>query len=206
MWKSGLNIIAMLDLTNVTLIALTDYKFEEHRIAAEKASEGITWGDVKIIYDKGINHDVNNWNRKIVYDLWKYVDTEFAFLYHADCEIINPHLWNDSWFQYDYCGSPFPLPSDDFSYRDINGNIQRVGNSVGLRSKKLLELPTKVGMEWKPFHGYTNEDGFISVNMRHVFEEHGCKFMPFEEAVLFGMDAPLPENEGVDTFLIHQFG
>src|SRR3990167_5668021 len=69
------------------------------------------------------------------------------------------------------------------SFRDVNGKIQRVGNSVGLRSKKLLDLPKKLNLEWKSFHGYFNEDGAISVNYRHIFEANGCKYMPFEEAI-----------------------
>jgi hypothetical protein len=50
------------------------------------------------------------------------------------------------------------LPSDDFSYRDIHGNIVSVGNSVSLRSKRLLELPIQLKLPWEPYHGFYNED------------------------------------------------
>lgn len=197
----------MLKLPNITLIALTGlyYKAEEHKKAIEKCCEGIEFGAVKVICDLGIK-TVDDWNRRIIYDLWKYVDTDYAFLFHHDGIIINPHLWQDKWFEYDYCGAPWPLPNDAYSYRDIYGNIQRVGNSVGLRSRKLLKMPTDLNLEWKPYFGFTHEDGFLCCHNRHILEANGCKFMPFEEALYFGKEAPLPENEGVETFCTHFYG
>ncbi len=54
----------------------------------------------------------------------------------------------DDFLNYDYIGAPYPLPQDNFSYRDIDGNLIRVGNSVSLRSKKLLDLPIQLDLEW----------------------------------------------------------
>jgi hypothetical protein len=192
-----------LQLPQITLVALTNKDFEGHKKAIDESCRGIEFGAVKIIWDEKCT-SIDEWNRKIVYELGDYVDTPFALLIHADGYVINPELWDDKWLNYDFIGSPFPLPQDDFSYRDINGKIQRVGNSVSLRSKRLLDLPKKIGMEWKPFHGFYNEDGFISVNMRHVFEEHGCRFAPLEVAVYFGKEHEIPENAGLKTFLFHQ--
>jgi len=181
---------------------MTSVDREGHQKALDKSCEGIEFGAVKLIWEPKIKN-IDDWNRAIVYDLGEHVDTDYAILIHADGYVINPELWNDKWLEYDYCGAPFPLPQDDFSYRDINGVVQRVGNSVGLRSKKLMDLPKKLGMEWKSFHGFFNEDGYISVNMRHVFEENGCKFMPFEEAIHFSKEHTLPENEHLPTFMFH---
>lgn len=192
----------MLNLPNVTLICMTNAKLVEHQRALDISSEKIKFGAVKLIHRPDID-TINKWNKAMVYELGSYVETEFAIVIHHDGYIINPELWNPDWLNYDYIGSPFPLPTDDFSYRDINGVIQRVGNSVGLRSKKLMDLPSKIGMEWKSFHGFYNEDGFISVNMRHVFEEHGCKFAPLDVAVHFGREHDIPENIGLKTFLFH---
>lgn len=192
----------MLKLPNVTLICLTNKDVEGHQKALDKSCEGIEFGAVKLIHRPDID-TIDKWNRAIVYELGDYVDTEYAILVHADGYVINPEKWNDEWLNYDYIGAPFPLPKDDFSYRDINGVVQRVGNSVGLRSKKLLDLPKKLNMEWRAFYGFCNEDGFISVNMRHVFEEHGCKFAPLEVAVHFSKEHDIPENEGLTTFMFH---
>jgi len=189
-------------LKNITLIALTNKDFDVHQGALDKSSEKLDFGAVKLI-NRPDATSIDEWNRIIVYDLGDYVDTDYAILIHADGYIINPELWNDDWLNYDYIGAPFPLPQDDFSYRDINGKVQRVGNSVSLRSKKLLDLPKKLDMEWKPFHGFYNEDGYISVNMRHIFEEHGCKFAPLDVAKHFSKEHEIPENKGLDTFAFH---
>lgn len=194
----------MLKLPQVTLIALTDHKFEEHLASAKKASEGIEWGAVKIIYDESINHDVNIWNRKIVYDLWKYVDTDFAFLFHADGYPINPDLWDPEWLKLDYIGAPWPLPTDDYSYRTPEGELIRVGNSVGLRSQKLMALPSILNLEWKEYYGNTNEDGFLCVHNRKILESHGCKFATLEQALPFSKEHELPENKDLRTFAFHQ--
>lgn len=192
----------MLELPNVTVCCVGSEKYrEQQQQALDYASSKVKFGAVKnIIVD---THTIDEWNRYIVFDLGDHIDTEFALLIHPDGNIAEPSMWNPEWLKYDFIGSPFPLPTDDFSYRDIHGKIQRVGNSVALRSKKLLDLPKKVNMEWKAFHGFFNEDGYISVNMRHIFEEHGCKFAPYEEALRFGRETPLEDYTG-DTFVYHK--
>ena len=194
----------MIHLPDVTLVAMTGkgYKTKEHWDALNKSSEKIRFGDVKLIEQENIK-DINDWNKAIVYDLADYISTNHAILIHSDGYIINPKLWDSDWLFYDFIGAPFPLPQDDFSYRDINGKIQRVGNSVSLRSKKLMGLPKKLNMEWKPFHGFYNEDGFISVNMRHIFEENGCRFAPLSVAKYFSKEHEIPENVGLKTFAFH---
>jgi len=192
----------MLSLPNVTLICMTNAKLVEHQRALDISSEKIKFGAVKLIHRPDID-TIDKWNKAMVYELGGYVDTDYAIVIHHDGYIINPEMWNPDWLNYDYIGSPWPLPTDDYSFRDVKGVIQRVGNSVSLRSKKLMDLPKKIGMEWKSFHGFYNEDGYISVNMRHVFEEHGCKFAPLDVAVFFGREHDIPENIGLKTFLFH---
>lgn len=189
-------------LPSVTAIALTGIKFDEHKHVLDKMQEQIEFGGAKIIWDEKID-SVDYWNHAIVYDLWKYFDTTHCFLFHADGYIINAHLWNPEWLNLDYIGAPWPLPVDDYSYRDSLGNIQRVGNSVGLRSRKLMKLPTDLNLEWKPYYGNTNEDGFLSVHNRQLFEEHGCTYGTFEQALDFGREFDLPEHAGRETFCFH---
>lgn len=189
-------------LENVTLCCLGSEKYKDQQQAMlDYCSSKIEFGAVKNIIVN--TQTIDEWNRAIVFDLGDYIETDYALLVHPDGGIAEADMWNDKWLEYDFIGSPFPLPSDDFSYRDINGNMQRVGNSVSLRSKKLLQLPKKINMEWKPFHGFYNEDGYVSVNMRHEFEKHGCKFAPFEEALVFGRETPLEDYSG-KTFVYHK--
>ncbi len=191
---------SMLKLPSVSLICLTGKDFEAHKKAIDKSCEGIEWGSVKLIWDEKIK-TIDDWNKKIIYDLYKYVDTTHAILIHADGHIIRPDLWNNEWLGFDFIGAPWPLPTDDYSYRDETGKIQRVGNSVSLRSKKLMERVAK--FEWKSYYGNTNEDGFISVHHRDELEKEGFKFAPLETAVHFSKEHEIPENVGLETFAFH---
>lgn len=192
----------MLKLPNITLIALTCRDFEDHKKAFDKSCEGIEFGGVKLIWDEKIK-SIDDWNRKILYELYNYVDTEYALLIHADGYVINPHLWNPEWLEYDYIGAPWPLPQDDYSYRTPSGEIVRVGNSVSLRSKKMLVAPTWLGLEWKPYFGNTNEDGFLCCHNREILEGVGMKFAPIDVAKHFSKENELPENKGLETFMFH---
>lgn len=187
-------------LPNVTLVALTGKDFLPHLESVQKSCEGIEWGDVKIIYQPTIK-SIDDWNRNIIKDLYKYVETSHALLIHADGYVTRPDLWRQEWLDYDYIGAPWPLPTDDYSYRDESGNIVRVGNSVSLRSRKLMELVST--REWKPYYGNTNEDGFITCHNRNWLESQGCKFAPLEEAIHFSKEHEIPENVGIETFAFH---
>lgn len=190
----------MLNLPTVTLIALTNRDFEGHKKAIDKSCEGIEFGAVKIIWDEKIRN-IDDWSRRVIFDLPKYIDTEFALLIHNDGYVIHPELWREEFLHYDFCGAPFPLPTDNFSYRDEEGEIQRVGNSVSIRSKRLMDRVSK--FPWEPFHGFWNEDGFTSINHRKELEREGFKFAPLEVAVHFSKEHEIPENFGLETFCFH---
>lgn len=193
----------MLRLPRVTLIALTSKNIPAHEEAIRKSCEGIEWGGVKLIVDYAIT-SIDSWNRAVIYELHRYVQTDFALLIHADGYVINPDCWRDEWLNYDYIGAPWPLPQDDYSYRTPDGELVRVGNSVSLRSKKILQLPTELGLVWRPYYGNTNEDGFLCVHNRKVLQENGIKFAPLEEAVHFSKEHTIEENKDIEkTFAFH---
>ncbi len=197
----------MFKLSQVTLITLSglNYQSQEHLAALEKSCQGIEFGAVKYIQTSEIKN-LDDYSYQMVYNLGKYVDTEFALTIQADGWIINPELWDDKWLNYDYIGAPWPLPQDDFSYKDIDGKMQRIGNgAVSLRSKKLMNLPSKINMEWQAFHGYKNEDGFICVNNRHIYEGCGCKFAPIDVAKHFSKEIEIEENKDIKTFAFHKY-
>jgi len=190
----------MISLPNITLIALTNKDFEGHKKAIDKSCEGIDFGAVKLIWDEKCN-SIEKWNRKIIFDLPKYVDTSHALLIHADGYVINPELWNPEWLELDYIGAPWPLPTDEYSYRDEWGQIQRVGNSVSLRSKKLMDLiATRPMVE---HYGNNNEDGQICCWYRQWLISQGCKFATLEQAIHFSKEHEIPENVGLSTFAFH---
>lgn len=191
-----------LKLPQVTLIALTNKDFEGHKKAIDKSCEGIEFGAVKLIWDEKCT-SIDEWNRKIIYELNDYVATDFALLTHADGYVIRPDLWRDEFLSYDYVGAPWPLPTDNYSYRTPEGEIVRVGNSVSLRSKKLLAAPRELNLPWHSYFGNTNEDGFLCVHNRKTLAEHGIKFAPLEVAVHFSKEHEIAENKDLETFAFH---
>lgn len=190
----------MLKLPNVSLVLLTSKDFEGAKKAVDKSCEQIDFGAVKIIWDEKIKN-IDDWNYKIVYDLWKYVDTSHALLIHQDGYVIHPELWEPAWMGYDFIGAPWPIPKDDYSYRDEEGGLQRVGNSVSLRSRELMYLAST--RPWMSYYGYCNEDGFICCHNRKWLEEQGMRFAPLEVAVHFSKEHEIPENVGLETFAFH---
>ena len=194
----------MLFLPEVTLICLTNKDFEGHKKALDKSCEGIDFGAVKLIWDEKCT-SIDIWNYKMIFELHHYVQTNFAMVIHADGYIVNPHLWRSVFLDYDYIGAPWPLPHDAYSYRDETGELYRVGNSVSLRSRKILEAPTKLGLEWREYFGNTNEDGFLCVHNRKKLEKYGCRFAPIEIACLFSKEHEIEENKDIkETFAFHQ--
>ncbi len=208
-----------LQLPNVTLAALTSVNVQATIKALQYSMRGIDFGAVTLIthkkplfLPKNITYqhidkitEIDKFNYAMIYDMAKYIHTDFMLLVHADGFVVNPESWRDSFLDYDYIGSPFPLPKDDYSYRDINGEIIRVGNSVSIRSKRLLEFPTKANIPFEADHGWFNEDGFICVKNRHLFTAAGMKFADLDEAKYFGHENMLPEFEGIRPFVFHKW-
>ncbi len=192
----------MLKLPNVTLIALTNQDVKGHLDAFEKSTKDIEWGDAKIIFDFKSN-SINEWNRKIIYELHNYVQTDFAMLIHADGYVIRPDLWRPEFLDYDYIGAPWPLPTDDYSYRTPDGELIRVGNSVSIRSKRIMELPSKLALPWKSYYGNTNEDGFLCCHNRMELQRQGATFAPLEVAKYFSKEREIEENKDLSTFAFH---
>lgn len=210
-----------IELNNVTIVAMTSVNVRATIKAMQYSMQGIKFADAVLITDKKpfllpktikYKHidkidNIDKFNYSMVYDLYKYIETDFALVVHYDGFVVNPQMWSENFLKYDYIGSPWPLPApnDKVTFRDINGNICRVGNSVSIRSYRLMELPSKIGMEWNAFHGWYNEDGFICCNNKHIFEQYGMKFAPLEVAIRFGQEAMLPEGKGIKSFVFHKW-
>ena len=190
-----------LKLPNVTLIAVTSVKIYETIKALTYSMRDIEFGEVVLVthrkplgLPKGITYkhtekitDIDKFNYLMAYELGSYVNTDYIILVHYDGFIVHPEMWRNEFLQYDYIGSPWPLPTAEHStYYDEDGNVCRVGNSVSLRSKRLLEYPKKAGLEWKPAaDGFYNEDIFLCCMNKVRIEKAGMKFAPIEVARLF---------------------
>ena len=124
-----------LKLPNVTLAAMSSVKIYETVKALEYSMQGIEFGEVALITHKkpfGLSKkitykhtskltDIDCFNYKIVYELADYIDTDYVLLVHADGFVIHPESWRDEFLDYDYIGSPWPLPKNIYAYRDGQG-------------------------------------------------------------------------------------
>ncbi len=209
-----------LRLPRVTLVAMTSVNIYETVKAMEYSMRGIEFGDAVLITHKrpcylpkniryshtDILDDIDKFNYKMVYELRDHIRTDFCLIVHADGFVIHPENWSDEFLEYDYIGSPWPLPKNDYAYRDSEGNICRVGNSVSLRSKRLLDFPVTHNLKWeKVFDGFYNEDIFLCCHAKPLMEKEGLKWAPLELAVKFGREHPLPENRGIEPFVFHKW-
>ncbi|WP_242835476.1 DUF5672 family protein [Butyrivibrio sp. AC2005] len=207
-------------LPNVTIAAMTSVDVYETVEAMKYSMRDIEFGDAVLITDKKPFYlpknirfsyttkldDIDKFNYKMVYELGRHIKTEFVLIVHADGFVIHPENWSDEFLQYDYIGSPWPLPKNDYAYRDRNGEICRVGNSVSIRSKRLLEYPVEHHLPWeKVYDGFYNEDIFLCCYCKNEMEEHGLRWAPIETAVKFGREHPLPENKGIEPFVFHKW-
>ena len=210
-----------LQLPNVTLVAVTSVKVDATVKAMKYSMRGIDFGDAVFISDKKPRilpkkirfaqidklDSIDKFNYDMIYELYKYINTSHIMLVHYDGFVVNPDSWRDEFLDYDYIGAPWPIPSEDdhITFRDPDGNLIRVGNSVGIRSKKLLYAPTKLGLPWQSFYGNYHEDGFLCVHHHKELEQDGCKFAPIEVARYFSHETPIPEIEGIKPFAFHKW-
>ena len=182
-----------LQLPNVTLVAMSSVNMVETVKAMKYSMERVDFGEAVLITHKKplflpkeitYKHtskltNIDCFNYKMAYELGDYIETDFAMIVHADGYVVHPESWRDEFLEYDYIGSPWPMPKPGtkHSYHDIYGNICRVGNSVSLRSKRLMEFPKKANLKWeRDEEGFYNEDIFICCTNRHLFEAEGMKW------------------------------
>ena len=224
----------MIDLSRVTCFAIDNTHRIENTIKAIHTCMNVaSFGEVKFVttdenvqkYKDQLSSDgivveeqvrpltnIDEYNEYILYHLYKHIDTEYCLLVQDHAFIINPDAWKDEFLEYDYIGAPWPWREN--SYVTPFDEHIRVGNGgFSLRSKKLLEVPNKVDIPFRPaeqpefykMFGATNthEDGNICVHNRHIFQEQGCKFAPLEVAKYFSHETPLDENRGIIPFGYH---
>jgi hypothetical protein len=202
-------------LNNVTIAAVAGTKAQETLKAIKYSMRELEFDRAILITPDDIQDDqveiikceplsYEQYNHFIVYRLHEYLNTTHCLLVQNDGYVVNPDKWQEEWMQYDYIGALWPLPQDDFSFRDSEGNIQRMGNGgFTLRSKKLLSVAKDLDLEWKSYYGFYHEDGFFCCHNRRTYELAGCKFAPIEVAAEFSHETMVAENYGNIPFGFH---
>jgi len=190
-----------LALPNVTLISIIGSEnYLENTIKAIKYScKNIEFGSVKLLSNKKVaieNIDIieiQSLNREqyanfCIYDLPKYVNTEFCLTVQHDGFIINPDLWNDEFLKFDYIGAPW-----------LNERWNNVGNGgFSLRSKKFLQAASTLSynskIQFQPHIAagelITPEDWFICNYSYKQMLDMNIKFADIKTARKFSVEHP----------------
>lgn len=144
------------------------------------------------------------WNEFMLKEIDKYFNTSHYLFVDADGFVINPHLWDDSFLDYDYIGAAWNYHThilnspavDDIVKQKEKDSVNLVGNGgFTLRSKKLTTLTSKC-----PDTRYMPEDVYICINNYDYFKEKGIKYAPIEVAKQFAQDPLVDVN---NTFGFH---
>jgi len=160
-------------------------------------------GEIEIIRINPLN-SLSAYSNFIIYSLYHYIESTHVLILQWDGFIINPNLWDEQFLGFDYIGAPFIPRASDWGYsRDQEGRFFAVGNGgFSLRSKKLLQAPTDLGLidDLKLTNGH--EDGFFCVLHRDYLEHQGFQWAPTAIAFRFAIESPLQRKH----LLLPSFG
>lgn len=198
----------MINLSNVTLVCVSSIKINSSIQALVDSMSVVKFYDVKFITDidanvSGIKTEkcekiktIHEYNDFMIYDLHKYIESDFCLVVQYDSRIIHPDMWNDEFLSYDYIGAPWPIPGTEWRRNatlvnsdnvvlDKFDDKYRVGNGgFSLRSRRLLTTPLRINIP----KNNRNEDVLISIYYRHLYEQDGNVFAPFEVANKFSKE------------------
>ncbi len=208
-----------LSLEQVTLVSVCTVEGEKGAMAMRHSMTDINFKEALLFSThkpwnlgeqiKNINikpfKDVGEWGKFIVFDLYKFIKTPYILLIHPDGFVVNPDLWQDDFLNFDYIGAPWPNPKDNYSYRTSNNEIVKVGNSVSIRSRELLMLPSKLNLKWEPYYGFYHEDGFLCAMNRDILKANGMKFADEKIAYRFSIETKLSKFRTKKSFVFHKW-
>ena len=142
-------------------------------------------------------NNLTDYNKFFVEDFDKYIDTDFVLTVQSDGFIINPHLWNNKFLEYDYIGAPWP-------WHNTCGN-----GGFSLRSKKFLQTSSKLKYV-KDHHEYENcpEDNFLCLDSynRKFMINNEIRFADINTALEFSFEHPIqqyPSHTIANSFGFH---
>lgn len=207
----------MINLKDITLLTVTSVEIDDTVEVLKHSMQGLNFAKVKFISHikpQNLPADIEYckcdkissleaYSKFMIYELAKYVDTPYCLTIHRDGFVVNPEMWRGSFLDYDYIGAPWPV---DNAFKTEDGIYERVGNGgFSFRSKKLLEMPSKLNLKFEEFNNCKHEDVMLCVQYKKVLEEHGIKFADIEEAKYFSHEFELPELKGIEPFGFHKY-
>lgn len=201
-------------LDKVTLVAVSSIKLDQTIKALQNSMKDLAYAEVLLISHKqpenlpqGIKfkscrqlNSIDAYNWFMIFELGKYIETEFALVIQHDGYVLKPEMWTNDWLNYDYLGAPWPKNT----FFDKTGSEVRVGNGgFSLRSKKLLNVFRKLDLSFdNDVTSFPSEDAVICVYHRQALESYGIKFAPVEIASSFSRELICDDSAQV-TFGFH---
>ena len=203
----------MLNLSNITLLAVSSVDIEATDLALRISSHDIIFGAVKFLTsEEWISTDpkievvpiprinFEGYSKFILEELVHYVETDFCLVIQADGFVLNASRWNPRFLDYDYIGAPWPsnlilqvpeqlrmVMSDIDLTLDLERNL--VGNGgFSLRSKKLLQETSNIAFDELSFLS-KSEDLIIGHYLYDQMLDAGIKFPPPELAAQFSIES-----------------
>lgn len=176
---------------------------------AEFASRYFTFHKIKILTpaQNHIKHDLIEFidikpiNNLIAYSefclrhLHEYIDSQFCLLYQWDGCIVNPHLWDNHFLDYDYIGAPWPMSLKWLEHYPCR-EVGIVGNGgFSLRSLKLLQECVHLPR----IDDKMNEDVLITLTCRQHLLSKGLKFADLETGKRFSIEIAMDTNHTLET-------
>lgn len=135
-------------------------------------------------YDNVIIGPLNSiqaYNKFIIFELSKYIDTDYVLIVQWDGYIVHNTAWNNDFLSYDYIGAVWPQHLD----------AHRVGNGgFSLRSKKLLNAVHHSSFNF--IDGMNEDDIICRVNRQFLEDRHGIRFADEQVANTFSYEQTDP--------------
>lgn len=194
-------------LDNVTLLGIDCLNVERLAQAMEICQRDFEFAQVKLLtslpadgyVDAAKINPINSmedYSRFVLFELDKYVDTDYLLLVQYDGFILNSEAWTDEFLKYDYIGAPWLVA--DWSVNNFDFPPELLGRRVvgnggfSLRSRKLLSLTAQLGPE--KITRFNPEDLAICIYHRDLMEKHDIKFAPIDLAQQFSFESESQDN------------
>lgn len=151
----------------------------------------------------------------LMFSLHHFINTEFCLIVQPDGWVINEKNWDEDFLNYDYIGAPCHAAFIDNEFiqnykwvTNYSCDIKIIQNGgFSLRSKKLLESPSKFGAlyHFTDIAVFQNEDVQLTGIFRTQLEELGVNFAPISLAKKFSIEYAGPHFHD-DVSFINLFG
>jgi hypothetical protein len=192
-----------LDLRRITPICIDgreidDEKFESYRSIIKYMTSNIDFHEIVFIGTRDLEIEgirfikinqisIGEYSRLCIKELDTFYSSDFCLVFQDDGFILNPELWNDNFYNYDYIGAPWPL------YIGWPKEGMQVGNGgFSLRSRKFTSVSSEL------HESYNNEDTYILINNKGVLEDNNIKIAPLDVARIFAVENYLDENHTIN--------